>query len=172
MPNARQTARPTQFSLVTTLNVPVGIHSSLLDIQRRHSCRYLNVFIMPDIWRKKLAAREQNGGLSPRSGLMGHSWQFPSGTSHTSASLASWSSSPSSTAYTRTSGSPEGLGYTWGNPEPLLTAPPASSVVEGAAAREPAVEVYRLSDKHAEMTERWPAGLLVASKALIADVTG
>ncbi|CAM9398163.1 unnamed protein product, partial [Ectocarpus fasciculatus] len=31
---------------------------------------------------------------------------------------------------------------------------------------------YRLSDHHAEMTQRWPAALLVASKSLIADVPG
>ncbi|CAM9505472.1 unnamed protein product, partial [Ectocarpus sp. 13 AM-2016] len=31
---------------------------------------------------------------------------------------------------------------------------------------------YRLSDQHAEMTQRWPAALLVTSKSLIADVPG
>eukprot|EP00903_Cladosiphon_okamuranus_P014215 g13207.t1 len=136
---------------------------------------------LEEIRKRKLAAREQNGGLSPRPGLIGRSWEFPSVTSTPPPRVPSpttlpWSrstTSPSSTSTARTPsrGSTDGLGHTRDEDGSLL-ATSSTSPAEDAAATDPAMEAYRLSEKHIELTERWPAGLLTASKALIAEVPG
>lgn len=112
--------------------------------------------------------RELYGGLSPRPGLMGCWWEFPSigpSPSSTVVSLASLSSPPSASSST-TSGSPAVLGHDGDGNGPVLATLSTLTAAEHAAA------TYGLSEKHVEMTERWPAGLLAASKALIADVPG
>eukprot|EP00752_Nemacystus_decipiens_P010831 g9630.t1 len=124
---------------------------------------------------KKLAERERNGGVCPRSGLMGNSWPFPGGKLNPSpcvpppASLSrrsTTSSSPPSTSWNSTGASPEGSGHTEDEPGSFRK-PRSTSTVEDTAST-----VYRLSSEHTEMTKRWPAGLLGASKALIAEVPG